>query len=127
MSDHVAVLPREEPVRLDRARLGELCARMGEAEAEELVCRAMEELAVRLSFTERQFRHGKWSEMRQSARALATIADRIGMPALARVAGDVIGCADRRDEIAAAAVVARLVRVGERSLSAIWDMQDIRL
>ena len=28
MSDHVAVLPREEPVRLDRARLEELCARM---------------------------------------------------------------------------------------------------
>lgn len=127
MSDHVAVLPREEAVRVDRARLEELCARIGEAEAEELVCRAMEELAVRLSFTERQFRQGKRAEMRQSARALATIADRLGMPVLARVAGDVIGCADRRDEIATAAVVARLVRVGERSLSAIWDMQGIRL
>lgn len=127
MTDQVAVLPREEPVRLDRARLEALCDRLGEAEAEELVCRAMEELAVRLSFTERQFRHGKRAEMRQSARALVTIADRIGMQALARVAGDVIGCADRGDDVATAAVVARLVRIGERSLSAIWDFQDLRV
>jgi len=125
MADHVAVLTREEPVRLDRDRLLELCDQLGEDEAEELVCRALEELAVRLSFTERQHRQGKATEMRQSARALATIADRIGMRALARVAGDVILCADRGDTVASAAVMARLVRIGERSLSAIWDLQDL--
>ncbi|MGR3455082.1 hypothetical protein [Pseudooceanicola sp.] len=125
MSDQVAVLRRDEPVRLDRDRLVELCDQLGEAEAEDLVCRAMEELAVRLSFTERQHRQGKSAEMRQSARALATIAERIGMRTLARVAGDVIFCVDRGDAVATAAVVARLVRIGERSLTAIWDMQDV--
>jgi len=127
MTDDVAVLTRDEPVRLDRELLAGLCDQLGEAEAEELVCRAMEELAVRLSFTQRQYRQGKFAEMRQSARALATIAERIGMQLLARVAGDVIACADRGDEVATSAVVSRLVRIGEGSLSAIWDMQDMRV
>lgn len=127
MADQVAVLNREEPVRLDRDRLVELCEQLGEDEAEEVVCRAIEELAVRLSFTERQYRHGKMAEMRQSAQALVAIAERIGMRTLARVAGDVTTCADRGDEVATAAVLARLIRIGERSLSAIWDLEDTRV
>ncbi|MGH1423741.1 MAG: hypothetical protein ACRBBU_03370 [Pseudooceanicola sp.] len=124
MVDHVAVLNRVEPVRVDPDRLAELWDKLGAHEAEDVVCRAMEELAVRLSFTERQFRHGKYAEMRKSARALMAISDRIGMTLLSRVAGDVIACADDDDEIALSAVLARLIRTGERSLTAIWDMQD---
>ncbi len=124
MVDHVAVLNRVEPVRVDPDRLAELWDKLGAHEAEDVVCRAMEELAVRLSFTERQFRHGKYAEMRKSARALMAISDRIGMTLLSRVAGDVIACADKDDEIALSAVLARLIRTGERSLTAIWDMQD---
>ncbi len=124
MVDHVAVLNRVEPVRVDPDRLAELWDKLGAHEAEDVVCRAMEELAVRLSFTERQFRHGKYAEMRKSARALMVISDRIGMTLLSRVAGDVIACADDDDEIALSAVLARLIRTGERSLTAIWDMQD---
>lgn len=124
MSDQVAVLSRDETVRMDPVRLTELCEQLGQSEAEDLVCRAMEELAVRLSFAERQYRQGKLKEMRQSALALAAIAERIGMDSLARVAGDVIACLDAGDGIATSAVVARLVRIGEGSLSAIWDMQD---
>lgn len=125
--DQVAVLERQEHVRLDTDRLSQLVGELGPAEAEELVSRSMEELAVRLSFTERQFRQGKRREMRKSARALVGIADRIGMHTLARVAGDVIACTDRADETALAAVLARLIRIGERSLTAIWDLQDRRV
>jgi len=124
MSDQVAVLSREETVRVDPVRLTELCNQLGQSEAEDLVCRAMEELAVRLSFAERQYRQGKHADMRQSVLALVNIADRIGMYSLSRVAGDVILCLDAGDSTATAAVVARLIRIGERSLSAIWDMQD---
>ncbi|MGR3321894.1 MAG: hypothetical protein ACU0DK_08185 [Pseudooceanicola sp.] len=124
MADQVSVLGREELVRVDPDRLKAAFGRMDPDEAEEMVCRAMEELAVRLSFTERQFRQGKLAEMRKSARSLVAIADRTGMSLLARVAGDVIACADRSDDVALSAVLARLIRIGERSLTAMWDMQD---
>ncbi|MDF1856352.1 MAG: hypothetical protein P1U48_13020 [Pseudooceanicola sp.] len=126
MEDRVAILTSDERVRLDRDRLAELTSQLGEQEAENIICRAMEELAVRLSFTERQFRQGKYAEIRKSARALVAIADQIGMYALARVAGDVIACVDRGDEVALTAVLARLMRIGEQSLAAIWDRHDMR-
>ena len=124
MAEKVALLTREEPVRLDPVRMVELCGQIGDRAAEEAVCRAMEELAVRLSFTERQYRHGKIDAMRKSARALVSIADHMGMYALSRVAGDVIACAEREDRAALAAVLARLIRLGELSLSAIWDIHE---
>ena len=72
-----------ENVIVDQDRLGALYAQLGEAGAEDVVCRALEELA------------------------------------------DVSHCIDRRDITALAATLSRLIRVGERSLTAIWDLQDI--
>ncbi|MGB2200579.1 MAG: hypothetical protein ACPH5G_04515 [Pseudooceanicola atlanticus] len=112
-------------MRLDPDRLQELYKQLGEAGAEDVVCRAMEELAVRLSHTERLFRQHKLVEMRKAARSLTGIADQIGMNALSRVAGDVTRCIDARDAVALAATLSRLLRIGERSLTAIWDMQDV--
>ncbi|WP_420541514.1 hypothetical protein [Pseudooceanicola atlanticus] len=123
--EHVRVLSQDEPVRLDPDRLQELYKQLGEAGAEDVVCRAMEELAVRLSHTERLFRQHKLVEMRKAARSLTGIADQIGMNDLSRVAGDVTRCIDARDAVALAATLSRLLRIGERSLTAIWDMQDV--
>ena len=55
------------------------------------------------------------------------IAEQIGMDVLARVAGDVTYCIDRKDTVALAATVNRLMRTGEGSLTAVWDLQDITL
>ena len=49
------------------------------------------------------------------------------MHLLARVAGDVIGCIDTADANAMNATFARLLRIGEQSLTAIWDLQDITI
>ncbi len=119
------VLSQDEPVRLDSDRLQDLYSQLGEAGAEDVVCRAMEELAVRLAHTERLFRQDKLCEMRKSARSLIAIADQIGMHSLSRVATDVTHCIDALDPVAIAATLARLLRIGERSLTAIWDLQDV--
>jgi len=121
--DQVMLMTREEAVRLDPDRLEQLVGQLGRTQAEELVCRALEELAVRLSHLERMYRRGDGSELRKGARALAGIADQVGMCALSRVAVDVVACIDDRDEVALAAVLGRLVRVGERSLTEVWSMQ----
>ena len=123
--EQVTVLQTDERVRLDHDRLGELYERLGPSGAEDVVCRAMEELAARLAQIDRDYRTGHRSEMRKGARALAAIADQIGMSTLARVGRDVTRCVDMGDHVALTAVLARLFRSGERSLTAVWDMQGL--
>ena len=116
-----------EPVKVDQERLGALYTQLGEAGAEDVVCRALEELALRMSQCDRLYREHKTKELRKNARSLIAIADQIGMHALSRVAGDVTTCIDEEDETALAATLSRLLRIGERSLTAIWDLQDITI
>lgn len=122
--EQVTLLEQREAVRLDSGRLEQLYLQLGEAGAEDVVCRALEELAVRLSHTERCHREDRMQDMRKSARSLIAIAEQIGMGALAKVARDVTQCIDADDRVALAATLARLLRIGDRSLSEIWDMQD---
>jgi hypothetical protein len=123
--EQVTVLQTEEPIRLDRDRLGELYNRLGPSGAEDVVCRAMEELAARLSQIDRDDRAQNWADLRKGARSLAAIADQMGMCTLARVGRDVTQCIDGCDRVALAAVLTRLFRSGERSLTAVWDMQGL--
>lgn len=123
----MTLLKQEEPVELDCDRLEDLYLQLGEAGAENVVCRALEELAARLSHAERCFRENRPAEMRKSARSTAAIAEQIGMGMLARVALDVTRCIDSGDRPALSATLARLLRIGERSLTEIWDLQDLTI
>ncbi len=127
MLERLALITCEEKVQFDPDRVSALTEKLGPVEAEEMICRAMEELAVRLSYTERQYRLGRGVEMRKSARSLAGTARQVGLEALARVATDVVTCANSDDPVALAAVLARLVRIGETSLNAIWDLHDLQI
>ncbi|MFK7878667.1 hypothetical protein [Roseobacter sp.] len=117
----------KETVHVDQDRLAALYAELGEATAEDVVCRAMEELALRLSHCSRLHNASNSAELRKCARSLIAIADQIGMHVLARVAGDVMSAIDNSDDPAIAATLARLIRIGEQSLTAIWDLQDITI
>lgn len=120
-------LPQSESVRLERDRLGMLFHQMSEQAAEDLVCRAVEELAVRLSHCEVLWRQDDLAALYKSARSLIAIADQIGMTSLATVAADVTGCISRGDRVATAATLARLSRTGQASLTAVWDLQDLSI
>lgn len=121
----MTVLGHDEVIRIDSDRLTDLYAELGEAAAEDVICRAMEELAVRLSHAERMYREADVELLRKSVRSMAAIADQIGLHLLARVARDVTATIDRADMIALAATLARLLRIGDRSLTAIWDTRDL--
>jgi hypothetical protein len=126
MSFITHINPREA-VAVNNDRLGALYAQLGDVSAEDVLCRAMEELALRMSHCERLFRADDFDALRKSARSLIAIAEQIGMDILARVAADVTYCIDRRDTVALAATLNRLMRTGEGSLTAVWDLQDITL
>ena len=123
----VVVLAVQERARLDDEQLRVLNAHLGTDVAEDVICRALEELAVRLSVIERACKQKDRSKIRKNARALASVARQIGMVGLTSVATDVARCIKDTDDIAMAAIVARLIRVGETSLTAIWDFQDNRI
>lgn len=123
----ICALAPDEIVRLEPDRLLALCRQMGETGAEDVVCRAVEELALRLGKCERLWRAQDLAGLRKCARSLIAIADQIGMTTLARVAQDVTDCADSRDPAALGATLSRLIRIGDRSLTAVWGSQGLSL
>lgn len=120
----IAVLAPVEKAGLDPEPLEAIFARLGPSEAENALCRAMEELAYRLGELDRVHAQGHWAETRRHTRELRGIAVCLGMRSVVRISDDVLACLDDSDLVALAATVARLGRVGERSLYAIWDMED---
>ncbi|MDU9003169.1 hypothetical protein [Sedimentitalea todarodis] len=116
-----------ESVRLDRDRLNALYVQLGESGAEDVVCRAIEELAVRLAHCERCWRQDHIAELRKNARSLIAISEQIGMCEIAQVAADVTATIDNGDDVARAATLFRLIRLGDRSLTAVWNLRDLSL
>lgn len=112
---------------MDSDRLNGLYRQMGDKDATDVLCRTVEELAIRLSNCERFWRQRDWAALRKCARSLVAIAEQIGMVALARVAGDVAQSVDAGDAVATGATLWRLIRVGEKSLTVIWDQQDLSI
>ncbi|MCV6586720.1 MAG: hypothetical protein OIF47_14405 [Marinibacterium sp.] len=102
-----------------------LYRQLGESAAEDVICRAIEELAVRLSQCQEMYVSADFGPLRKNARTLIAIAEQVGMAALARVARDVTLTIDAGDRVALAATLSRLIRIGERSLTAVWDLQDL--
>jgi hypothetical protein len=121
----VLTLMQSEPVRLDPDRLSGLYHQLGERGAEDVVCRAIEELAVRLAHCQRVWQAEDWDDLRKIARSLVAISEQIGLTVMARVATDVTVAIDAGDYAALGGTLFRLIRVGERSLTAVWDLQDL--
>ncbi len=98
---------------------------LGANGAEDVVCRAIEELSQRLTEAERLYQSAAYSDLRKTVRSLVGIADQVGMWGLARGALHVVDCIDRGDPVALAATHERLLRVAEGSLAAAWDLQGL--
>ena len=125
--NQVLQIQLSESVKLDKERLGALYSQLGEASAEDVVCRALEELALRMSQCNKFYNEKNFNELRKNARTLIAIADQLGFHTFSRVAGDVTQCIDADDTTALAATLSRLLRIGERSLTAIWDLQNVTI
>ena len=123
MKQVTKIVPREA-ANVDQDRLSALYLQLGQANAEDVVCRAMEELALRLSNCDRLYRDLALDELRKGVRSLIAIADQIGMSDVSVVSGHVTACIDNEDATALASTFARLLRIGEKSLFTMWDSQD---
>lgn len=123
----VSKLRPDGSVELDQKRLDQLYSQLGTSAADGVVCRAMEELAIRLAKVESCFKKSEFKELQRAARSMIAIAEQIGMVTFSRVASDVNALSLSDDAAALAACVERLMRIGENSLLAVWTLQDASL
>lgn len=123
----LAVLQHEEGVRLNPDCLVSLYEELGEVGAEQVVVRAMKDLNARLSEMQCHAEAGDADALVRSARLLVKVAEQIGMTTFVVVALDVIETTLSRNSVAQAATLARLLRIGDRSLNAVWDLRDMTL
>ena len=116
-----------EEAHVDRGRLTELKIRLGDLGAENLVFRTMEELAVQLAKVHTALCRGHLFEVQAAAGKIATKSDHIGLITLANVANDVHNLAATDNAAALSACAARLSRVGEESLVAVWCAENLSM
>lgn len=124
----LATLRHDDGVHLRPEPLIALYAELGDLAADRAVCRALGDIAAQVAdmrrLAEAAMPRGRAALIR-GGRALARAATGLGMVTLAQVAQDVVAAALAGDAAARAATLARLERVGEASLHAIWDLQDV--
>jgi hypothetical protein len=123
----LAALRHDEGVRLDPDCLAELYADLGEHRAERVFGTAVEDISARLGDLERAAQLRDVAGLVRAADRLAHVARQVGMTSVVRVAGDVLIAARAGDVAAIGATAARLARIGDRSLAAVWDIRDISL
>ena len=117
----ISALAVPEAVRVDSRRVAEIIAELGETAAQHVVGLALEQLAAALTAVDAALQAGDLAQAVADAERSSRRAWQIGLLSLAGVAMDLGSAAERGDQAALAAIRARLMRVGNRSLTAIWD------
>jgi hypothetical protein len=121
----ITVLPLGEAARFNPGQLELLCDRLGEQRAEAEVAHALDRLSTLLDEVKRLGPAKDHDHLEEVLAALVRDAHLIGMATLARAGRQVLDCLDTGDPTALAATLARLDRVGDRSIHAIWDLEDL--
>jgi len=124
MSGNVTALRPKERVRLDAEPIASIYRNLGTSSAEQVVSRALGELALTLAGLVEQVRQRELAELGRGLRRLQRMADHLGMISLGLIAAETRICMDRADATAFAAVWARLIRVAEASLSPDKELLD---
>jgi hypothetical protein len=116
-----------ERIILDSARLEELFRRLGDRGAEAYVMEAVEAISDLLAEVDGFVRKDALAEIAPRAQQVSRISAEIGLTSLARVARDMGIAATRDDVVAYRAVWERLVRIGDRSLSQVWELPGLSI
>lgn len=81
----------------------------------------VEDFVVCLSSVESAWEAGEFDRLACQARMLVEISDSLGLDQSALIAGHLLELCGGRDDVALAAVTARVVRVGEASLASVLE------
>lgn len=116
--DNVVALRPNDRVRQDAEPIATIYRNLGTASAEQVVTRALTELALTMSGLAAQVQAHDLADMTRQLRRLQRMSENLGLVSLGLIAADVSLCLEGKDVTAFSAVWARLLRVAERSLAA---------
>lgn len=120
----VATLSLCEVVRQDVDAIAVIYRNLGAPTAEQMVARALGELALTMAGIAEKVRAQDLRDLAQQLDRLRRLSDDLGLISLGMVARDARICLERADGTAFAAVWARLLRVAERTLPTQPGMAD---
>jgi hypothetical protein len=123
--NNVTILRPRERIRQDGEAIAALYRNLGTATAEQLVTRALGELALAMSGLDAQVRAHDLADVSRQLRRLQRMAENLGMISLCDVSGDASTCLQAGDSTSFSAVWARLMRIAERSLAADRGATDL--
>jgi len=118
----VTMMERKECVEIDQAQLFQQFNLQADRDRHDLIFDVVEDIARILGRAETQYLKTDYDNLRDSLDSVVTLAQKFGFGHLSRVAQDVKFCVDGNDLVAVSSTFQRLLRVGEQSLFAIWDM-----
>ena len=109
----------------DPSPLVRLFAERDAEEAEEIVCRMLEDIAMRLDMLQRARAAQSFSTMQRPAVRIGTVADHIGLMEVSVAAGHVCACVAQKDWIALDATMARLERGFDIAVTEVWSFREL--
>ena len=118
----VTMMERKECVEIDRAQLFQQFNLQADRDRQDLIFDVVEDIARILGRAETQYLKTDYDNLRDSLDNIITLAQKFGFGHLSRVANDVKFCVDMNDLVAVSSTFQRLLRAGEQSCFAIWDM-----
>lgn len=96
----------------------------GQAEAEEMICRVLEDIAHRLYALQVAKYYHAFDQVAKPARRITQVAAQIGLTDVSRTAAHVATAARQADGVALSATLARLERGFDIAVTEIWTFRD---
>jgi hypothetical protein len=127
MTGNITALRPKERVRLDAEPIVAIYRDLGTTAAEQVVTRALSEVALTLAGIVEQVRQHDMSDLHRHLRRLQRMAEHLGMVSLGTISVELRVCIERSDATAFSAVWARMLRIAERSLATDKDLLDRKL
>ena len=120
----VAVLHCRQVAQLDPDPVDHIFSVKGQAAAEEIICRVLEDIAYRLDALQVAMAAHKFEEIATPARRIVQVAGQIGLTDVSLAAGHVALAAMQADGVALSATMARLERGFDMAVTEIWNFRD---
>jgi hypothetical protein len=120
-SASIRVLRCADRFHMNPIPVQQLFAQMPAHEAEDIICRALEDIAGRLDGLHHARMAGVFSDIATPSRRIAAVARQIGLTTISDVAEHVACAADLQNNVALGATLARLERAFDMAVSHVWD------
>lgn len=124
-SPDAVMLNCPQHLQFDPAPLQHLFAQKDLHIAEEVVCRMLEDVALRLDMMQRSLAAHDFPQMRQPAKRVGLVAKQLGLVEVATASEHVRACLDQTDGVAIEATMARLERGFDVAVTEVWNFRDL--